>query len=73
MEQPKVLDEDPERDEIVQCTRCRNKHLIRERIESDVNKRGFRTLVCPRCNGHNYYKTDDAKDKPIEQVFDPNC
>lgn len=42
----------------VKCTRCRNKHLVSERVEKrDFKKRAFPTydLCCPRCGGKSYY------------------
>lgn len=42
----------------VQCTRCRNKHAESERIETAPDRNGMRTMVCPRCGGHSYYKLE---------------
>lgn len=42
----------------MKCTRCRNSHLLSERVEKrDFKKKAFPTydLVCPRCGGKNYY------------------
>jgi len=47
-----------EHDIPVECCRCRNKHMESDRVESEKNKNGFRTLVCPRCGAHNYYRLD---------------
>jgi predicted nucleic-acid-binding Zn-ribbon protein len=47
-----------EHDIHVQCTRCRNKHMESDRIESAPDKLGMRTMTCPRCSGHNYYRLD---------------
>lgn len=42
----------------VQCTRCRNKHMESDRVESAPDRYGMRTLKCPKCGGHNFYKLD---------------
>lgn len=48
-----------EHDIYVQCTKCRNKHMESERVETPPDKNGFRTMACPRCSGHSYYKLDE--------------
>ncbi|WJY16787.1 hypothetical protein PCO82_09245 [Pectobacteriaceae bacterium CE90] len=43
---------------LVKCTRCRNKHLESERVNKrDFKVRTFPTYdsTCPRCGGKNYY------------------
>ena len=42
----------------VKCCRCKNKHWHSERKES-APKYGMKTLTCPRCGGHSYFKLDD--------------
>ncbi len=59
---PKLHDKKREHDIYVQCTRCRNKHMESERIETAPDKYGLKTMACPRCGGHSYYKLDDNGD-----------
>lgn len=47
-------------DDYCKCTRCRNVHKHGERIDSKPDKHGMRTLLCPNCNGKNFYKVDSA-------------
>jgi predicted nucleic-acid-binding Zn-ribbon protein len=56
---PKAPEKKWEHDIYVQCTRCRNKHMESDRVETAPDKYGLRTMACPRCGGHNYYKLDD--------------
>lgn len=40
--------------DLVQCTRCRNKHHKSDRI-SKPNRQGMNIMTCPRCGGRGYY------------------
>lgn len=39
---------------IVKCTRCRHRHDMKDRIETEPDKYGIRSLVCPRCRCRSY-------------------
>ena len=42
----------------VKCCRCKNKHWHSERKESAPDKYGMKSLICPRCGGHSYFKAE---------------
>lgn len=40
----------------VECCRCRNVHMVSERVSApDFKFRGLSSLVCPRCGARSYY------------------
>jgi len=41
-------------DQIVKCTRCRNKHKKSERILKRDYKNSWNDVVCPKCEGKVY-------------------
>lgn len=60
---PKAPEKKRAHDMYVQCTRCRNKHMKSARVETAPDKHGLRTMACPRCGGHRYYKIDDNSNR----------
>lgn len=55
-------------DAVVQCTRCKNKHLKSDRVETKPDRSGLRTLACPRCGGHSFYDEPIAKQRRSKGV-----
>lgn len=48
--------------ELVQCCRCRNKHLVKDRLrQPNKFSYGLMDLVCPRCKAQSYYKVNEVK------------
>ncbi len=49
-------------EELVQCCRCRNKHLVKDRLrQPNKSTYGLMDLVCPRCKAQSYYKVNEVK------------
>ncbi len=47
-------------DELVKCCRCRNKHLVKDRLRKPSKSiSGLTDLVCPRCEAQSYYRVSE--------------
>lgn len=53
-----------EKNNLVKCCRCRNKHLENDRIWKKAQRHGVscQDSVCPRCECTTYYLIKDEKE-----------
>jgi len=58
-----------QKDELVQCPRCRNKHKYSERVDKPSKALSvFVDIVCPRCGCKSYYSIPEKKNKSNNQL-----
>lgn len=50
------------------CTRCKNIHNQKDRVEKYNKKSGMTDLVCPRCDGKSFYRVEEVKVDNNESV-----
>jgi RNase P subunit RPR2 len=48
-------------EDLVECCRCKNKHLKSERIEAHRKGSDFVSIVCPRCGAESYYNLSERE------------